>query len=614
MDETKTAMGRRLLKNRILHPLRKPEAINCRLDIVDTLYHNQEKLGRLRDLLGKTPDLERLSSKIAMDKAHAKDLVSVKNALGSFIAVEKESRDSDGRPLFCFESPDAVAMNSGALNKLAGLRDLLERALAEDPSILLTEGNLIHPGFDAVLDRLRELKDNGRRLLEAYLEEERLASGIPNLKIRYNRIIGYFFEVTKLHLSKVPAHFIRRQGIASGERFSTNRLAELESDINGASEKVIDLERKIFLELREKAKTLLPALAAASRRIGEIDSGQSLARAATIHGWVRPVVDSENRLRIIEGRHPVVEAHLGWGEFIPNDVILDADESPGGISFALITGPNMAGKSTYLRQAALITLMAQAGSFVPAADAQVGLVDRIYCRVGASDNLARGESTFLVEMNETAYILHSATRRSLVIMDEVGRGTGTNDGLSIAWAVSEELLNQIRSRTLFATHYHELAGISHPRMANRSMEVAESGGEVVFLRKLREGPALESYGLHVARLAGIPERVLIRAEELLEELRTNGASLGRHEPGEEQNGTKGEQWGPETEEAKQAGQLLEELLSLDINAMTPLEALNHLSDWKERLFSPKRSRPSGAQSRKRSSLAPDADSPSLFDN
>jgi DNA mismatch repair protein MutS len=308
----------------------------------------------------------------------------------------------------------------------------------------------------------------------------------------------------------------------------------------------------------------------------------------------------------------VVEAHLGRGEFIPNDVILDADENPEGISFALITGPNMAGKSTYLRQAALITLMAQAGSFVPAADAQVGLVDRIYCRVGASDNLARGESTFLVEMNETAYILHSATGRSLVIMDEVGRGTGTNDGLSIAWAVSEELLSQIRCRTLFATHYHELAGISHPRMANRSMEIAERGGELVFLRKLREGPALESYGLHVARLAGLPERVLIRAEELLEELRKKGASLGRHEPEAGQKRTKEGAAAPETKEAKEARRILEEFLSLDINVLTPLEALNHLSGWKERIISPRPSRPPGAQSRKRPS--PDAGSPSLFDN
>jgi DNA mismatch repair protein MutS len=615
MDETRTAIGGRLLKARILHPLRSIDAINRRLDMVDTLYRDQEKLGRLRDFLAKTPDLERLSSRIAMDKAHAKDLVSVKNALGSFIALEKESLGSGGTPLFCFESPEAAAIDSGRLEALAGLRDLLERGLAEEPSILLTEGNLIRQGFDAGLDRLRELKDNGRRLLEEYLEEEKLASGIPSLKIRYNRLIGYFFEVTNFYLSKVPDRFIRRQGIASGERFSTNRLAELESEINGASEKVVDLERKLFLELREKAKALLPELAAASRRIGEIDSAQSLARAATIHGWVRPLVNGENRLRVIEGRHPVVEAHLGRGEFIPNDVILDADEDPAGkgVSFALITGPNMAGKSTYLRQVALITLMAQTGSFVPASDARIGLVDKIYCRVGASDNLARGESTFLVEMNETAYILHSATGRSLVIMDEVGRGTGTNDGLSIAWAVSEELLNQIRCRTLFATHYHELAGISHPRMANRSMEVTDRGGEVVFLRKLREGPAMESYGLHVARLAGIPERVLSRAEEILEDRRKSDASLIQYEEGEK-NGAQEEQGGAGAEGQEKNGWLMEELLSLDVNAMTPLEALGLISGWKDRACSPKRSqsRSAGTGSRKRPPPAPG--SPSLFDN
>jgi DNA mismatch repair protein MutS len=613
MDETRTSMGRRLLKSRILHPLRNTEAINRRLDMVDNLYHNQEKLGRLRDLLGKTPDLERLSSRIAMDKAHAKDLVSVKNALASFIAVEKESRDSGGKPLFSFESPEAAAMDSAKLEKLAGLRKLLEDGLAEDPSILLTEGNLIRSGFDAALDRLKELTANGRRLLEKYLEEERAASGIPSLKIRYNRLIGYFFEVTKIHLSKVPAHFIRRQSISAGERFSTNRLAELESEINGASEKVADLEKKLFLELREKAKSLLPELAAASRRISETDAGQSLARAATIHGWIRPAVNGENRLRIIGGRHPVVEAHLGRGEFIPNDVILEADKNPEekGISFALITGPNMAGKSTYLRQAALITLMAQAGSFVPAAEAQVGLVDRIYCRVGASDNLARGESTFLVEMNETAYILHSATERSLVIMDEVGRGTGTNDGLSIAWAVSEEILSRVRCRTLFATHYHELAALSHPRMANRSMEVVDRGGGLVFLRKLREGPALESYGLHVAGLAGLPERVLIRAEEILKDLRKNEAALGRGKSTEARKEGKVERESPETEEQAKGRRLLEELLSLDINAITPLEALSLLNDWKSRVASRTRSRPAP---RKRPCTSPDPGSPSLFDS
>ncbi|MDR2619403.1 MAG: DNA mismatch repair protein MutS, partial [Treponema sp.] len=485
MDETRTAMGKRLLKGRILKPLRNAALIGARLDMVETLYRNQEKLSRLRELLGRTPDLERLRSRIAMDKAHGKDMTAVKNALASYSLIHRESRDFN----FRYESPEAAALDKDAEApaRLAGLKELLEQGLAEDPSILLTEGNLIRSGFNAELDKLRLLRDSGRKMLEDYLENEKAATGISSLKIRYNRLIGYFFEVTKNHLSKVPAYFIRRQGIAAGERFTTDRLAELESEINGASDKIIELEKKLFLELREKAKSCLAELAAAGRRIAELDVAQSLARAAALRGWVRPELDGENRLKIIEGRHPVVEAHLPRGEFIPNDVILGRGENISDPAFALITGPNMAGKSTYLRQAALTVIMAQAGSFVPAREARIGMCDRIYCRVGASDNLARGESTFLVEMNETAYILHTASEKSLVIMDEVGRGTGTNDGLSIAWAVSEDLLNRVKCRTLFATHYHELSRISHPGMVNRSMEVSDQGGEIVFLRRLKDG-------------------------------------------------------------------------------------------------------------------------------
>ena len=496
MDQTKTAMGKRLLKWRILHPLRDIEKIQSRLDMVETLYRGQEILAELREHLGRAPDLERLCSRLAMDKAHCKDMVSIKNALESFSKMEKLA----GKLKFRFESSEAANLNAASFKKLMDIRDLLDTSLAENPSIILTEGNLIRRGYNAELDRLKQVQEKGRNLLEDYLEEERKATGIPNLKIRYNRFIGYFFEVSNVNLSKVPPHFIRRQGMAGGERFSTNRLARLESEINGAGDKIIDLEKRLFLEIRGKTKALLPELSAASRRMAEIDAAQSMARAATIQGWIRPLVDGENRLIITEGRHPVVEANLPRGEFIPNDIVLEGD----AIAFALITGPNMAGKSTYLRQAALITIMAQGGSFVPAREARIGIRDRIYCRVGASDNLARGESTFLVEMNETAYILNTATDRSLVIMDEVGRGTGTKDGLAIAWAVSETLLDRVKCCTLFATHYHELSLLSHSRLANRSMEVAEDKkGELIFLRKLKEGPAEESYGIHAARLAGM---------------------------------------------------------------------------------------------------------------
>ena len=598
MDETRCAMGRRLLKRRILHPLRDLHRIQSRLDLVETLYRDQGTLSVLRELLGKTPDLERICSRLAMDRAHGKDMLSIKNALVYCEGI-KELRDALG---LRFESGPVEPSGGDGFSRLMELKELLGRGIADEPSILLTEGKLIRDGYSAELDALRALQGKGRQLLEAYLEEEKQATGISSLKIRYNRLIGYFLEVTKAHLSRVPPRFIRRQGIAGGERFSTDRLAELESDINGASDKIVELERTLFLEIREQAKRLIGDLTDEARRIAEIDAAQSLAKAAAIHGWTRPQVDNSTSLAIYEGRHPVVEAHLARGEYIPNDIMLDAARNgeAGGVSFALITGPNMAGKSTYLRSAALIVLMSQMGSFVPAREARIGLCDRIYCRVGASDNLARGESTFLVEMNETAYILHTATEKSLVIMDEVGRGTGTNDGLSIAWAVSEELLNRVRCRTFFATHYHELSLISHPRMANRSMEVLDRNGEIIFLRKLREGPAAESYGIHVARLAGLSPEVLERAERIMDRLRERDANLRDALPsGGEGSGDSGESGGAVLaagggDESRGPAQapaylsngaraVLRELHSLDPNQLTPLDALTLLNKLKERL-------------------------------
>jgi DNA mismatch repair protein MutS len=576
MDETRTAMGRRLLKRRLLHPLRDPERINKRLDMVETLYHDQVRLTTCREFLAKTPDLERLCSRLAMDRAHGKDLVAVKNALNSFEYLETLIRKLS----LVFESSGNVD-EAASFGELMALRDFLEESLTEDPSIILTEGNLIRDGFNRKLDEHKRLRDNGRQLLEEYLEEEKEATGISSLKIRYNRLIGYFFEVTKVHLPKVPSYFIRRQGIVAGERFTTDRLAALESDINGASDKIVELERHLFLEIRDKAKSLIPQLSTAARRIAELDTSQSLARAATVQGWVRPRLDGRKVTRILEGRHPVVETHLPPGEFIPNDVLLDGEE----ISFALITGPNMAGKSTYLRQTALITIMAQMGSFVPAREADIGLVDRIYCRVGSSDNLARGESTFLLEMNETAYILHTATDRSLVIMDEVGRGTGTNDGLSIAWAVSEELLDHIKCRTLFATHYHELSEITHPHMANRSMEVLDKDGELVFLRRLKEGPSSESYGLHVARLAGLPERVLVRAGRIMDRLQERGRALGepRLSPPDASpiSSAVSPQSGFRDFADERYEHFIEEMTALNPDRMTPVQALNRLHTWKQ---------------------------------
>ncbi|MCL2229639.1 MAG: DNA mismatch repair protein MutS [Treponema sp.] len=509
MDETRCSMGRRLLKRRILHPLRDIAKINERLDFVELLYREQNVLNKLGDLLGKTPDLERLCSRLAMDKAHGRDMLAIKNAINSFLEIEKTILSVGAQ---------GTAQMSG---ELLSVGELLEKGICEEPSILLGEGNLIKDGFNAELDNLRSIKENSRQILENYLEEERQQTGISSLKIRYNRLIGYYFEVTKTHLDKVPKHFIRRQGIANGERYSTDRLASLESEINGASDRISELEKKLFIEIRDEAKKELVRLGEAARRMAEIDTAQSLAKAASRRGWIRPELTQDASLEIIDGRHPVVEAHLNRGEYIPNNILLDTKD----ISFVMLTGPNMAGKSTYLRSAALISIMAQAGSFVPALRAKIGICDRIYCRVGAADNLARGESTFLVEMNETAFILNTATEKSLVIMDEVGRGTATNDGLSIAWAVSEELINRIGCRTLFATHFHELSLLNHPRLANRSMDVLEQGEKIIFLRKLKEGPAAQSYGIHVAMLAGLSSYVLERAGQIMALLKERDADL-----------------------------------------------------------------------------------------
>ena len=559
MDETKTSMGKRLLRNRILHPLNNKENIMRRLDFVEALYRNQELLGNLRDLLTGCPDLERLSSRLALDKAHAKDMASIGNALENFRKMIKKIESLSGY----FESSQAISLNEEGIREIRDLEDLLKRGIAEDPSILFTEGNLIKDSYNPELDRLKEIRNSGRNLLEVYLEEERESTGIAALKIRYNRLIGYYFEVSNVNLSRVPSHFIRRQGIAGGERFTTDKLASIESEINSASDKIIELEKTLFFELRDKAKCLLPLLSSAAKCIAEADTAASLAWAAAIHGWTKPQIDINNQSIIKEGRHPVVEAHMGRGEFIPNDLDLNRD-----IFFSLLTGPNMAGKSTYLRQAALITIMAQCGSFVPATEAKIGLVDRIYCRVGASDNLARGESTFLVEMNETAYILNTATERSFVIMDEVGRGTGTKDGFAIAWAVCEELLDKIKCRTLFATHYHELSKINHPALKNLSMDVAESEGKIIFLHKIKNGPASESYGIHVAALAGLKEEVLIRAGEILSLLNNNEIPAEGFP----------ESIPPKTENKE--SKIIKELSGLDINLITPLQAINLIQKWK----------------------------------
>jgi DNA mismatch repair protein MutS len=584
LDQTKAAIGSRKLKRWLLKPLKDTERIGRRLDLVEFFHKNQILLSTIREHLGRMFDLERLSSRVALEKAHAKDLLALKSSLHSAGQIAGLLRD---RP----EVSAEFTLLDGKIATLQPLADLLERGILEEPAIQINEGNLIKPGFDRELDRLREVKENARKVLRGYLEEERRKTGISSLKLKYNKIIGYFLEVSKSNLAAVPPYFIRRQTLVGAERFSTEALSSLESDIHNASEQIIELERTHFLEIRRAVRHQLSLFLEVSEVLSELDVLQSFAFAATLYAYTRPEVTEERILQIREGRHPVVEAHLPGGTFVPNDL----DLKSGGKSFVLLTGPNMAGKSTFLRQNALIALMAQIGSFVPASEALVGVVDSIFCRVGATDNLARGESTFLVEMSETANILRSASERSLIIMDEVGRGTGTKDGLSIAWAVTEYILEHVGAFTLFATHYHELTALTHRHLKNLSMAVLERDGEIIFLKQVREGPTDNSYGIHVARLAGVPLEVVRRAEAMLSDLKetaseeaasrggkASGASFARGSGSAQGSGT-GKPSQPLLFAPEQV--IPDEIRSLDLSRMTPLEALNRLAGWQRELRS-----------------------------
>lgn len=607
IDHTRTAMGARELRSRIMHPLRDLRILEKRLELLETFYKDQILLSSLRSHLGNIRDLERLTSRVSLDKAHAKDLTAIKQSLQELQVLSEILPPSCPVEVF-LENGDSRGGGSNAgggdskeqgidYTALGVLVDLLENTLHEDPSIYLNEGRLIRRGKNEELDALHHIKKNSRAVLNEYLESEKSSSGIQNLRIKYNKIIGHFLEVTKSQTDKVPDHFIRRQSLVGSERYTTDRLNELEEQLNNASEQIIELEKNLYLQLREEVKVYIPRLLRLSRAIASLDSIQSLAYAATIHGWRKPLLNNGKAVRIREGRHPVVEMHEAPGGFVPNSVDLDSE----GNSFALITGPNMSGKSTFLRQVALIVLLAQTGSYVPAEEAEIGLVDRIFCRVGASDNLARGESTFLVEMNETAYILNSAGDRSLVIMDEVGRGTSTHDGLSIAWAVSEYLIEG-RSKTLFATHYHELTALEKEGIRRLYLEVQEDEGRIVFLKKVRDGSARRSYGLHVARLAGLPEEVLSRAGFILQSLEEREHSLPREAAvGPLENAGPVEMAGP----VERAGQeipenttappsrqsmlftseeLIEkELRQIDLDNTTPLQALQIIARWRKEI-------------------------------
>ncbi len=562
LNYTKTSCGSRLLKKWLVNPLVQKEAIFERQLRVSFFVSSQMLLFQLRDQIGKVLDIQRLATRLSMDKAHAKDLLALGQSLRSFLEIRDLINAYDDKSMFFPNFPDFYAL----INEIA---ILIEQSIHEEPSILLTEGRIIRKGYSQELDHLNELKENSQGLLAKYLEDEKTKTGINNLKLKYNRVIGYFLEVTKGNQEMVPSYFIRRQSLVGNERYSTEALGELEVELSGANEKAVTLEKSLFLEVRNQIKTAVEALYRASTLISELDVYQSLSWAATTNQYVCPAINEGNKSHIIFGRHPVVERSLKDDLFVPNSLSIDGSNN----SFIMITGPNMAGKSTLLRQVALIVLMTQVGSFVPAQSAEMGIVDKIFCRVGASDNLARGESTFLVEMNETANILRNATKKSLVIMDEVGRGTSTNDGLSIAWAVSEALL-KLGARTLFATHYHELTLLENPALSNKSMKVMQERDQIIFMKELIDGPAGSSYGIYVAKLAGIPSSIINRAKEVMSHLESQTQLEMTHLP-KAQN--------IQTQLFSPQEMLLERIASYQLYQKTPIEVMQDLSAWQEEI-------------------------------
>ena len=566
---TKTPMGGRLLRNWLLFPLINAKMIDERQIRIQKIVENRSLLEKLKTDLSSILDIERLASRIAMEKAHPKELQALRLSLEMWTKVKSYLIDFD----YSFVSSEDAQ----------NICNLIENSILENPSTSLTDGGIIKEGWSEELDHWRNIHNNFNAILSEYENEEREKTGISTLKIKYNNNAGYFIEVSKGKLSSVPSHFIMRRVLVNGDRYTTERLQKLEQDLNEASTKILELERDLYLEIRDSLKKYVSYLHQISQEVANTDAICSYAQAAIQHKWVCPEITDDGIFEIKNGRHPVVEKHLPTGEFVPNDSFLssDDDEIP---SFALITGPNMAGKSTYLRQNALIALLAQTGSFVPADSAKLGIVDRIFCRVGASDNLAKGESTFLVEMTETANILHAATNRSLVIMDEVGRGTSTEDGLAIAKAVSEYLLDTVKCKTFFATHYHELSRLKHTSLKFLCMDVLEQNGRVVFLRKIKEGVTENSYGIHVAKLAGIPPEVIDRANKILCDIQ---AANGDKNVFEEKKIIQKEKENIETHSPGLFSDeeiIISEILSVDLNNITPMNALQTISRWKKTLL------------------------------
>jgi DNA mismatch repair protein MutS len=518
--------------------------------------------------------MERLGSRISVGLANGRDLASLKTSLAGLPKL---------RALIAECAAPLLREIHEGIDEMPELRELIENAIVEAPPFTIREGGLIREGFDQELDRLKAITRDGKKWIAALEEKERTRTGINSLKVGFNSVFGYYIEITKANSSLAPADYIRKQTLVNAERYINEELKGYEETVLHAQERLQEREYELFVGIRDKIALEIARIQKTATCIADLDVIASLAEIAELRGYCCPVVSDGDAIEIVDGRHPVVEGLSGGGAFVPNDTVLDFDKN----RFLVITGPNMAGKSTYIRQVALIVLMAQAGSFVPAAKADIGVVDRIFTRIGAADNLSRGQSTFMVEMTEVAEILRSATKRSLIILDEVGRGTSTFDGLSIAWAVAEHIHDSpaLGARTLFATHYHELTELAATKEGVRNFNVAvrEWGEKIIFLRKIIEGGANRSYGIQVARLAGVPDEVVLRAKEILfnlEKGELDEAGMPKIARGKKVKWRNDNQLSLFTPEKDL---VIDDIKSSDVLNMTPLAALQHIADWKKRL-------------------------------
>jgi len=581
LDQTVTPMAGRKLREWLLNPLLNVQEIDARLDAIAELKERHQIRAGIRGCLSRVYDLERLISRVSLGAANARDLLALRLSFGELPSI---------RNLITLSTAGLLKTIVSDWDDLQDTGTLIENAVHEDPPYTLREGRLIRKGYNAELDDFRSISTEGKGFIAAIEQRERERTGINSLKVNYNRVFGYYIEVTRTNLANVPQDYIRKQTLANAERFITPELKEYEEKVLGAEEKILDLEYRLFLEVRELVAKETVRIQSMARQLAVLDCLVSLAETAALNNYSRPVVDDGDVIRIVEGRHPVIE-QLSGERFVPNDTLLDAGEN----QLQILTGPNMAGKSTYMRQVALLTIMAQMGSFIPAKEACIGLVDRVFTRVGASDFISRGQSTFMVEMTETANILNNATDKSLIILDEIGRGTSTFDGISIAWAVAEHIHSTIRARTLFATHYHELTdlALTMDRVKNYNVAIKEWNDQIIFLRKVIEGGADKSYGIQVARLAGLPAAVVQRAREVLANLEqaefdeTGGPIVAHSVRGIGAGPLNSRD--PAAAGASQLGLFASrdaliagELAGLDLDSMTPIDAMNKLAEMKRK--------------------------------